>query len=848
MEASKQVQIFTEPLTSAACPKCGAMLEAPDIPAFTMVQCPTCDFEFPMPARFGSFVLLQILGMGGMGGVYRARDEALNREVAIKVMLKSLGDDPQFVATFQREAQAAAKLNHSNIGQIYSFGQVLGQPYIAMELISGGSLDKMMASQGALDPGVVFHIGIQIAEGLGEAADAGLVHGDVKPENILFDAEKNAKLVDFGLAAMQSGGPNQEVWGTPYYIAPEKVRKQKTDFRADIYSLGATLYHAIAGVPPFDGPDAAAVVKARFAGDPKPLRSIRGSAVPEEVDNIILRMLAVDPINRYPTYESLLGDMRRYLSKVGPVNVASSGKKIMIKGKRPKPSAPSFGVNGEPLPEGMVPVTDLFDQEESEREGRRRGRKILGLVFLGILLLAGAITGGFFWIRHSLDQKREKAERAQAAKSQEAANASIAKSVAEAKKLAERNSASVPEAMKYANDAAAAVVAVLGEDVKAWMIPPEPSYDVKLPASPAAKTNAADAAKTNAVANAANEDAKPAEAAEGQANATETVAENAAAGDAASEEAKNQPVVKMVREMFTDAYAVKTASALADAYIKEIEALKKIADTLQSPENEKALIAQANAVYEKATAMGNTTTLLESTRTVARMKKTLETVRAEIRRVELDRQTAAKEKEAAAKEAAIKEAQRQKEEAEKEKTETEITAVREKEKEIIPMLRQLQIRDATRQLKTLESTFTTTGGLDALTTAMKRIQRIEDFHKYLVEKTPGFKSSRGWSVETADAKTITVGGKKVPWADIFGSRMDIVAELVNGLAMNTKATKDMRLRERTTLETNAALCLTLFYSDIPAAVERAKQIARQAAENFEADADTVKQLMPEFFD
>ena len=115
--------ILTDPVASAACPRCGALLDVTGLPAFADVQCPTCEFEFQVPSRLGAFLLLQLLGMGGMGGVYRARDEALNREVAIKVMLKSLGDDPQFVETFQREAQAAAKLNHPNIAQIYSFGQ-----------------------------------------------------------------------------------------------------------------------------------------------------------------------------------------------------------------------------------------------------------------------------------------------------------------------------------------------------------------------------------------------------------------------------------------------------------------------------------------------------------------------------------------------------------------------------------------------------------------------------------------------------------------------------------------------------------------------------------------------------
>ena len=180
------------------------------------------------PADFGQFVLEKELGHGGMGSVYLGRDKMLERPVAIKVMLKSMGADAEFVERFKREAQAAARLNHPNIAQIYSFSIQDGQPYIAMELVSGGSLDKEMAQNpGTLDPVHVMTVGKQVAEGLSLAAQSGLVHGDVKPENILFDEDGNAKLVDFGLAAMQ--GDSSEIWGTPYYISPEKVRRQKID-------------------------------------------------------------------------------------------------------------------------------------------------------------------------------------------------------------------------------------------------------------------------------------------------------------------------------------------------------------------------------------------------------------------------------------------------------------------------------------------------------------------------------------------------------------------------------------------------------------------------------------------
>ena len=187
------------------------------------------------PCEFGRFIVERELGHGGMGGVYLARDKMLDRQVALKVMLKSLGADPQFLERFKREAQAAARLIHPSIAQIYSYDIVEGQPYIAMEMAGGGSLLRLMEVHGKnIDPTRVMRVCKQVAEGLSCAADQGLVHGDIKPENILFDATGAAKIVDFGLAGMQDDNSGDEIWGTPYYIAPEKVRKGVTDFRVDM--------------------------------------------------------------------------------------------------------------------------------------------------------------------------------------------------------------------------------------------------------------------------------------------------------------------------------------------------------------------------------------------------------------------------------------------------------------------------------------------------------------------------------------------------------------------------------------------------------------------------------------
>ncbi len=181
------VSVATDPVAAMRCEQCDAQIDVSELTAFTDIECPHCRHHAQVPARLGAFRLLRLLGMGGMGGVFYAHDETLGRFVAIKVMLKSLGDDPSFVETFKREAQAVAKLNHPNIAQIYSFGQEKGQPYIVMELIKGRHLDEMIEEDDSLSERLVLRVMLDIANGLAAADEVGLIHGDIKPVNILLD-------------------------------------------------------------------------------------------------------------------------------------------------------------------------------------------------------------------------------------------------------------------------------------------------------------------------------------------------------------------------------------------------------------------------------------------------------------------------------------------------------------------------------------------------------------------------------------------------------------------------------------------------------------------------------------
>jgi len=368
----KKVGILTDKVEEVACSKCGCRIDTSQLESFVRVECPDCENIETVPAKLGAFLLLRLIGTGGMGGVYLARDETLGRNVAIKVMLKSLGEDKSFIETFKREAQAVARLNHPNIAQIYSFGKEKGQPYIVMELVSGEGLDKMLEEQTQLNQGFVLRVTYDIAMGLSAADEAGLVHGDIKPENILLDEKGHAKLVDFGLATVAHQAAEQGIWGTPYYISPEKIKRQKVDARSDIYSLGATLYHVLAGAPPFDGDTPVEVVKARLTVHPPSLRLARPDIHPL-VDSMVRRMLQVEPSKRYPNYASLLGDIRKAVHEVGgssrkTMNIGRSGKHLKLSKKK---SSHISSDSGSLSTTGKTPKTAKFKVRKDKSASSR---------------------------------------------------------------------------------------------------------------------------------------------------------------------------------------------------------------------------------------------------------------------------------------------------------------------------------------------------------------------------------------------------------------------------------------------------------------------------------------------
>jgi serine/threonine-protein kinase len=263
----------------------------------------------------GDFRLLRRLGWGAMAEVYLAEQCSLSRQVAVKVLKGHLAADQTYVKRFQREAQAAAALVHANIVQIHEVGCVGGAYYIAQEYVQGMNLRQWLTRHGSPDLRLTLLLMRQVSAALAKAAEQGIVHRDIKPENIMLSRSGEVKVADFGLAHLPAA---QEVeltqagttLGTPLYMSPEQVEGKPLDPRSDLYSLGVTCYHMLAGVPPFTGDTALAVAVQHLKKSPPSLENIRPD-LPPALCRIVHKLLAKAPENRYQTARELLKDLRQ---------------------------------------------------------------------------------------------------------------------------------------------------------------------------------------------------------------------------------------------------------------------------------------------------------------------------------------------------------------------------------------------------------------------------------------------------------------------------------------------------------------------------------------------------------
>jgi len=268
--------------------------------------------ELPAGTEFGPYRVARRIGKGGMGSVYEAHDQDTNARVALKVLSPDLATRSDFVTRFHRESRALAELDHPRIARVIFSGASEGVPFFAMEFIEGGNLEQFIELNGTLNPERAIQLMTQAASGLQIASERGIIHRDIKPTNLLLDADGGLRIVDFGLA--KSVGSDSRltvtgaVVGTPFYLSPEQGLGKPVDQRSDIYSLGATFYHLLAGNPPFDADSPVSIIMRHVNDPPEPL-SRRSAAVPEPLARIVMRCMAKDPARRYQDYDDLLEDL-----------------------------------------------------------------------------------------------------------------------------------------------------------------------------------------------------------------------------------------------------------------------------------------------------------------------------------------------------------------------------------------------------------------------------------------------------------------------------------------------------------------------------------------------------------
>jgi len=319
----------------------------------------------PELQKLGQFNLLEEIGHGGMGVVFRAFDPILNREVALKILREELSQDPKFLADFIREARAAAAISHPYIVQVHSVATEAGRSFIVMERLYGRTLGEIIEKDGSLNEERALDLAINITEALRAAyKNNQMIHGDIKPANIFLTDELGAKVLDFGLAKLANveTTSDQEIWGSPYYISPERVGRKAEDFRSDVYSLGATLFHALAGRPPFDADTPAELATKRLNEKPPLLRSINPKLT-AKTEQVINKMLNKNILLRYMDYDAVLEDLREAKTEA---------------------TAKRLGVDLHPEPHPVAPPAEI--RKESAEKSKTP-------IFIGWLVAVLLITG-----------------------------------------------------------------------------------------------------------------------------------------------------------------------------------------------------------------------------------------------------------------------------------------------------------------------------------------------------------------------------------------------------------------------------------------------------------------------
>lgn len=329
------------------------------------------------------YKLLRPLGKGGMALVFEAYDQLLERPVAIKLLRKDFSTDPEFRDRFLHEARSAANLSHPNIVTVYDFGIDEGEIYIVMELATGSDLKTSIEKNGAFPIDSGLDLGIQICTGLGYAHRAGIVHCDVKPQNIIITNDRVAKLTDFGISRALNSPSSSErsdvVWGSPQYLAPEIIEGETPSPAADVYSLGAVLYEIFTGKPPFEGESVDELLTNHTNSTPQLIAS-QVKDFPNDLELVISKTLSKETAQRYRTAEQLCSVLllvKKRLSSSPATSTQESNTFLTI-----PPQLPVF-VSYEDKPSVSPATKTQIDWG------------LIGLELLCVLLAGGLIP---FWI------------------------------------------------------------------------------------------------------------------------------------------------------------------------------------------------------------------------------------------------------------------------------------------------------------------------------------------------------------------------------------------------------------------------------------------------------------------
>ncbi len=292
------------------CPECGEVIDVSHIGPYEKVPCPSCAELIRVRTRFDHFEIKRLLGEGGMSQVFVAEDTKLGRDVALKILHPYYTKNTELTNQFEREARLTASISHPNVVKVYSVGRDQEYFYIAMELVEGTSLEHIIQEEETLDEARALEIAIQVAQGLRAAHQTGLIHRDIKPGNILLSKHEVAKIVDFGLALVAGKDVDESnvIWATPYYVPPEKLHDEPEDFRSDVYSLGASLFHALAGKPPFSADTSSLEDLKRMKSKAVSLKNA-APHITESTCRVIDRMLSRKPKDRQQDYQELLAEL-----------------------------------------------------------------------------------------------------------------------------------------------------------------------------------------------------------------------------------------------------------------------------------------------------------------------------------------------------------------------------------------------------------------------------------------------------------------------------------------------------------------------------------------------------------